>query len=110
MRRHGVVYLGRVAYRDLPGIVARSLAGLCPMSNLGGRSETGLSPLKLYETLACAVPVVVTDFPGQADLVRECNCGLVIRPESPKALADAVAYLYHHPDKRVGRELDYRYS
>lgn len=106
-----VRYLGLQPYACIPGLVARSLAGLLPKSDPGGRaSTTGLFPLKLFETLACGVPAVVTDFPGVADLVREDDCGLVIPPEDPEALAQAVDYLHRHPDKRElmgrrGREL-----
>lgn len=105
-----VVYLGVLPYAQVPGVVARSIAGLSPKNAAGGRSDTGLSPLKVFETLACGVPVIVTDFPGQADLVTSARCGIVIPPDNPRALAGAVAYLYHHPEERAamgkrGREL-----
>lgn len=96
-----VVYLGPVAYHELPGIVAHSLAGLSPQNALAGRSKKGLLPIKVFETLACGVPVIVTDWPGQADLVRENQCGLVVPPDDPKAIAEAVAYLYYHPEERI---------
>jgi glycosyltransferase involved in cell wall biosynthesis len=96
-----VFYLGEIPFKDIPGIIANSLAGLVPKNGKGGRSSTGLSPLKVYETLACGVPVIVTDFPGQADLVRGCDCGLIIKPEDPVDLARAVAYLYKNPEKRT---------
>lgn len=91
-----IVYMGKLPYRELPGIVANSLAGLVPKNSKGGYSYTGLFPLKLFETLACGVPVVVTDFSGQADLVRKYGCGLVVSSDDPHALAEAVAYLYQN--------------
>jgi len=105
-----LVYTGTVPYVQVAGIVARSIAGLSAKSPAAGNSKTGLNPLKVFETLGCGVPVIVTDFPGQADLVKEGRCGLVIPPEDPKALARAVAYLYDHPEEKVamgkrGREL-----
>jgi glycosyltransferase involved in cell wall biosynthesis len=96
-----IVYLGKVRYAEIPGIVARSIAGLSPQTSCGGRSATGLFPLKVFETLGCGVPVIVSDFPGQADLVRRGKCGIVVEPENPTALAEAVAYLYHHPESRM---------
>lgn len=90
-------WLGRLNYRDVPGVVCRSIGGLVPKNNRGDRDGTGLFPLKIFETLACGVPAVVTDFPGQADLVRENECGLVIPPEDPQALAEAVARLAADP-------------
>lgn len=92
-----IIYLGKIPYHDVPGIVAHSIAGLSPKNNKGNRSNTGLFPLKLFETLACGVPVIVTDFPGQADLVRKYNCGIVIPPDNPEELAKAVSFLYNNP-------------
>jgi glycosyltransferase involved in cell wall biosynthesis len=92
-------WLGRVPYAEVGGIVARAIAGLVPKNAQGDRQDTGLFPLKLFEILACGVPVVVTDFPGQADFVREHDCGLVIPPESPAALAGAVRTLAAAPER-----------
>ncbi|MFO1149368.1 MAG: glycosyltransferase family 4 protein [Alsobacter sp.] len=92
-RNPRIVFMGYQPYESIPGLVAPALAGLVPISDPGGRSQTGLMPLKLLETLAAGVPVIVTDFPGQADLVRQSQCGLVVPPEDPGALARAVGLL-----------------
>lgn len=92
-----VTYLGRVPYREVPGVIRGSIAALSPQNAGGGRSKTGLSPVKVYEALACNVPVIVTDYPGQADLVRDMRCGLVVEPENPAELAAAVARLASEP-------------
>ena len=101
-----LIYLGTVPYPDVPGLVARSLAALIPKNNILESSVTGLSPLKLYESAACGVPVIVTDLPGMADFVRENACGLVIPCESPLALAEAVQYLSSNPEE--GRTMSVR--
>ena len=36
------------------------------------------------------------------------NCGILVEPENPQALADAIEYLYYNPDKFV--ELSYNAS
>lgn len=83
-------YLGKKDYTDIPAYVCAALCGLVPITNPQGRSETGLYPLKLFETLACGVPVIVTDFSGQADLVRGGECGLIINPDKADQIAKAV--------------------
>ncbi len=88
--------LGKKPYNDIPHYVANALVGLVPILNSGNRASTGLFPLKLFETLACGTPVIVTDFPGQADLVRSEHCGLVVKADNAEALAQAVAELYAH--------------
>jgi glycosyltransferase involved in cell wall biosynthesis len=99
-----VVFLGRRPYGDIPGILCGSVASLVPKVELGGRSITGLSPLKLYEAMACATPVVATDFPGQAEVLRDEQCGIVIPPEDPVAIASAVRILAEDPEtaRRMG--------
>lgn len=97
-----VTYLGRVPYREVPGIIRGAIAALSPQNAGGGRSDTGLSPVKVYEALACNTPVIVTDYPGQADLVRDMRCGLVVEPENSAELASAVARLASDPEAAHG--------
>jgi len=102
-----LLILGRVPYKDIAGIVCGSLGGVIPIGDPNGRSSAaGLAPLKLFETLACGVPAIVTDFPGQADLVREHGCGLVYTSGDADALAKAVAVL--EGDRDAAREMGAR--
>jgi len=90
-------WLGYRPYEQIPGLVAGAIAGLIPMTNPLGRSSTGMNPLKLYETLACGVPAIVSDLPGQADLVAAGRCGIVVPCGDAAALARAVAQLASDP-------------
>ena len=92
-----VRWLGYRPYEQIPGLIAGALAGLIPMTNPLGRSSTGMNPLKLFETLACGIPAIVSELPGQADLVREGRCGLVVPCGDAAALARAVAQLAADP-------------
>ncbi len=99
-RNERVVYLGKVAHRELPSIISGSLAVIIPKNNLGDRRATGLSPIKLYEALACGVPVIVSDFPGQADLVKAGDCGLVFESGNAGDLLKAVQSLCRNESER----------
>lgn len=92
-RNPRVRYLGPMPYSKMPGIAAAATISLVPCGNPGGRASTGLFPLKLFESMAAGTPVVVTDFPGQAKLVRETGCGVVVPYDDAEALAKAVAHL-----------------
>lgn len=93
-----LVVLGRLPYAEVPGVVAGAIAGLVPISDPKGRSSTaGLSPLKLYETLACGVPVIASRLPGQAELVEDAGCGLLFACGDGGGLAAAVATLAADP-------------
>ncbi len=89
-RDRRVQYLGRVDHQEVPGIVARSMAGLSP-SSTREHSETGVIPLKFVEAMACGVPVIATDITGQAQIVRAHGCGIVVAPDSPQEIAIAVS-------------------
>ena len=88
-----VIWLDRQPQRALVPFIANAQVGLSPITDPEGRSAYGVMPLKLLEFLACARPVVVTDLPGQADLVARIGCGRVVAKNDPAALARAVAEL-----------------
>lgn len=93
-REHGHVhYIGRVPYDELPVIVARAMGSFVSMEDTDGRAQTGLAPLKLFESLASGIPVIATDLPFQADVVRLGGCGIVVPPADPASIAEAVESL-----------------
>ncbi len=58
-------------------------------------------PVCLLEAMACGCPSVVTDIEGCRELVSDGVEGLVVPPEDPKAMADAIVNLLQDPDMRV---------
>lgn len=96
-----VEWMGRQRYVDIPALLRGSSAALCVIGDPEGRSATGVAPLKLFEAMACGVPVVVSDLPFQADVIRSENAGIVVPKDNPEALAKAIARLIEHPDSAV---------
>jgi glycosyltransferase involved in cell wall biosynthesis len=88
-----ILYLGRLPQAELVRAVAPSLAALVMIREAGELAVTGTYPLKLFEAMACGVPIIVSDLRGQADVVRDAGCGIVVPPEQSAALAAAVARL-----------------
>jgi glycosyltransferase involved in cell wall biosynthesis len=93
-----IVVLGFLPQDELAGLVACALASLVPIEDEGERAVGGVAPVKLFESLAAGCPVIATDLPFQAGLVRESGSGLVIPPADSVALAQAVANLARSPD------------
>ncbi len=60
-------------------------------------------PSKLLNILAAGRPIVVTADPGSElyDVVVESGAGLVVPPEDPVALAEALRSLAHDPQRRA---------
>lgn len=92
-----LTWLRRVDYAQVPALLRGALAALVPIGNPAGRSSTGVLPLKLYEGMACGTPLIATDLPAQADLVRAEGAGLIVPVGDAAALARAVARLHAEP-------------
>ena len=48
------------------------------------------TPNKLFEAMAAGVPVVASDLPGMATIVRATGCGLLCDPIDPASIAAAI--------------------
>lgn len=44
------------------------------------------------------LPVIASDFPLWRTLIEEIDCGLLVDPANPLEIADAMEYLFTHPD------------
>lgn len=90
-----VVYLGRLPYADVARVVAHAVVSFVPM--MAPERERMFSPLKLYESMACGVPVVASDVPGIAEVVSESGCGLLFPAGDASAIARATARIAADP-------------
>jgi glycosyltransferase involved in cell wall biosynthesis len=48
------------------------------------------TPNKLFEAMAAGVPVVASDLPGMATIVRETDCGVLCDPADPSSIAAGI--------------------
>lgn len=94
-----LVWLGRQPYDAVPALVRGALASLCVIENQDNRSASGVAPLKLFEAMACGVPVIASDLPFQAELVRQAEAGLIVPPAAAPAIAAAVKTLADAPER-----------
>lgn len=88
-----VIYVGMLSAEQVVEFVAKATVALSPFH----KPPYGASPIKLYEAMSSAVPVVVSDSPGQAEVVRIEGCGTVVSPGDAEAMASAVAELAGDP-------------
>lgn len=106
-------YLGVLPYADVPCLVANAIAAAVLTY---APDRAGYSPLKLYESMSCGVPVICTDTPGQAEYVRAEEAGIVVPPQDPLAIAQAATRLADDPETaaemgaRGRRAVEDRYS
>lgn len=88
-----VRYLGQLSPDGLTSLYDECAISVSPKTALSQATSRGLSPLKVAEAHAAGCALIVSDIPGQADLVRRAHSGLVVLPDDPTALAIAVERL-----------------
>jgi glycosyltransferase involved in cell wall biosynthesis len=59
----------------------------------------GLSLVSI-EALACGLPLVVTDVPGNEDIVRDTGAGLIVRSKDPADMAEGLKKLIDETNTR----------
>jgi glycosyltransferase involved in cell wall biosynthesis len=59
-------------------------------------------PKSLLEAAACGRPLIATDVPGCREIARQGVTGLLVPPDDPVALADAIVALMENEDMRRG--------
>jgi glycosyltransferase involved in cell wall biosynthesis len=98
-----LLYLGKLSQKELPAYIVGALCGLVISDYT---EDTGLRPLKLFEMMACGIPIIATDYPGQADIIRDNEAGVIIPRQDAQALARAVSYLASNPE--IARDMGAR--
>ncbi|MFQ5577265.1 MAG: glycosyltransferase [Anaerolineae bacterium] len=94
----GLGLAGRVTFtglrNDIPQILARSDIFVLPSLWEG-------LPVSAIEAMAAARPVVLTDVGGNRELVEPDRHGLIVPPNNPGALAEALLALLNDPSRRL---------
>jgi glycosyltransferase involved in cell wall biosynthesis len=105
-----LVFEGGVAAQVIFTGFLESPARIQPVLDLyvASSRKEGLPP-SILEAMAAGLAVVATDVPGHRDVVVPGETGLLVTPEDPAALADAIAALLTDPARRkslgqAGRE------
>ena len=80
---------------DMPALVNLAYASIIPLKRLD-LFKSAL-PSKMFESMAAGRPIVAALWGEAADLVNAAECGLVVPPEDPRALRDAVEKLAADP-------------
>jgi colanic acid/amylovoran biosynthesis glycosyltransferase len=74
-------------------------AVVLPSIDLGNNMQEGI-PVALMEAMAHGIPVVSTETGGIPELLRD-GAGIMVPPQDPEALADAIQQLIRDPALRV---------
>ena len=94
-----VVFPGRLLPRHLSRITAQCDLGFSLEEDLGLNYRLAL-PNKIFDYIQARVPVLCSDLPEMASLVKTYSVGEVCRDRSPQALAEQVREILKNKEKR----------
>lgn len=84
----------------IPGVPPGELLGWVASADVAAMPIQGdtlnhrlTTPNKLFEAMAAGVPVVASDLPGMAPIVRETGAGLLCNPADPADIARAIGII-----------------
>ncbi|MDR3288946.1 MAG: glycosyltransferase family 4 protein [Peptococcaceae bacterium] len=86
---------GQIPYEEVPGVLQESAIALVPL--LPTLNYQKAIPVKLLEYMAAGLPVVGSDFGYIREIIQKNECGRLVAPEDPAALADGILWLLNHP-------------
>ncbi|PWB55438.1 MAG: WalM protein [Nitrosomonadales bacterium] len=98
-----VVFLGPISPVRRFELIDRADICLLPLANtsIGSRYT---SPLKLFEYMAMGKPIIISDLPAIREVLVQAESALLVEPENPSAIAEAVTRLQQNTDlaKQLG--------
>jgi glycosyltransferase involved in cell wall biosynthesis len=99
------ISLGKKNYVELRELYGRSRFVVIPLLP----TDTDNGTTSILEAMAMGKAVICSKAKGQVDVIQDGRTGLYVQTGDPKALRDAIQYLWDHPDEaermgKAGRE------
>lgn len=94
---HKVNFRGQISRETLVDIVSNSVCGLVLFAPVPNHIDS--QPNKLFEYMACATPVVGSDFNLWRLIVNDNSCGTLVNPENAKHVAQAIQDYLDDPER-----------
>ncbi|WDR06697.1 glycosyltransferase family 4 protein [Devosia rhodophyticola] len=85
-------FLDRIAVRE---VLKRSIAGLVTFKPAPNHIES--QPNKMFEYMSAGLPVIASDFPLWREIIAGNDCGVLVDPRDPVAIAAAIDQLVGDP-------------
>jgi glycosyltransferase involved in cell wall biosynthesis len=93
------MFTGMIQYEDIPVLI--NIADICVAPFISRRNRiTGVSPIKVFEYMACGKPVISSRIEG-LEFIEEEGAGRLIEPEDVTGLEKALYDLIKDLQKRM---------
>jgi glycosyltransferase involved in cell wall biosynthesis len=94
-----IVFPGQWPYEELPSLYSIACGSLATIRGIPVAKTMRLA--KLLPALACGVPVLHSGEGEGADIIANNHCGVVLPPEDPVALVDAIVSIAGNDARRT---------
>jgi len=93
------IFTGMIEYEKIPILI--NIADICVAPFISKRNRTtGVSPLKVFEYMACGKPIVCSRIEG-LEFIEQEGVGRLIPPEDVMSLQEGLIDLIKNPQKRI---------
>lgn len=89
-----VEYLGCQNRAQVAALLSRACAAVVTFLPVPNHVEA--QPNKLFEYMSAGLPVIASDFPLWRQIIGDTQCGLLVDPADPQAIATAIRWLLEH--------------
>ena len=91
-----VEFHGWVDAGTIRGILSRSNAGIVTLKPTPNYLHS--LPVKMFEYMRAGLPVIASDFPEWRRIIQKYECGILVDPENPRAIAKAIDFIIDNPN------------
>ena len=92
-----IKFFGWLNRKQVAGVLGNVRAGLVLFHP--GPNHCNAQPNKMFEYMAAGLPVIASDFPLWREMVKVENCGLLVDPLNPVAIAEAMKWILDNPQE-----------
>ena len=92
-----VTELGFLNRQQVSQTLVRSMAGLVlfhPFLN-----HINAQPNKMFEYMSAGLPVIASNFPLWQEIIEGNECGICVDPLKPQEIAQAIQWIFEHPQE-----------
>ena len=94
-----VKYMGNLGRKELFDLYAICMAGASVLLPIGEYPNVDNLNTKVYEFMQCGLPVITSDFHYAREANDRWHFGVCVDPENVNEIANAIQYLFDHPDE-----------
>jgi glycosyltransferase involved in cell wall biosynthesis len=90
-------YHGTISRLEVAHVLSRVRAGLVVLRPVPNHLNS--QPNKMFEYMSVGLPVIASDFPLWRNFILDNECGILVDPESPEAIAEAMRWILDNPEE-----------